>query len=72
MVERQNKDQEHSKLTNIELLGKQLDSLAKNAPPEGYFRAIKKRYFKPKTNWSMLSALIGLAALIAAALIFYY
>ena len=71
MVARQNKDQKHSKLTNIELIGKQLDSLVKNAPPEGYFRAIKKRYFKPKTNWSMLSAL-GLAALIAAALIFYY
>jgi hypothetical protein len=50
---------------NLESMNKTLETLEKNAPKEGYFRAIKKRYFKPKTNWAMLGVLIALAGLIA-------
>ncbi len=70
-MNKQNEIQKMEQRTKtLELLNSQLQEMAKNAPPGGYLRAIKKKYFRPKTNWAMLSTLVGLAALLTTAIIF--
>lgn len=58
-------------IQNWEIFNQQLKVIAENAPPGGYFRAIKKRFFRPKTNWTMLSTLIGFATLLATVFIYF-
>lgn len=60
--------EKHNK--NLESLSKAMETFTKNAPKDGYLKAIKKKHFKPKPNWSMLSVIIGLAALLTTAIIY--
>jgi hypothetical protein len=46
-----------------------LDQLSKQAPKEGYLKSIRKRYFRPKTNWVMLGVLVALAAITVSVII---
>lgn len=46
-------------------------NISKLAPKGGLIRAIKKRFFKPKTNWNRVSAIAAIAALFMALLIYY-
>ena len=55
---------------DLETLSKTMEILSKNAPKEDYYRAIKKKYFKPKTNWAMLGVLVGIAGLIISVIIY--
>lgn len=59
---------ERGQKSNAEIAAEAMENLARNAPPGGYLPAIKKRYFKPKTNWAMLSVLIALCGVTIAAI----
>lgn len=61
-------------IVTLQMINDALESMPP-PPPGGYLplwkKKIKKRFFKPKTNWSMLSTLIALASLIAMLLLTY-
>lgn len=68
MSKRLKNDDQDTGFNQLEHLNRQLEIMAQNAPKGGYLRAIKKRYFRPKTNWSMLATLTALAGLLISVL----
>lgn len=59
-----------SQISNWKAMHFSMHLLKESAPPGGYAQVIRKkwkRYFRPKTNWNRINALLALAMLIITA-----
>lgn len=61
---------QNKKSISQESLNRSLEYLKNTAPKGGYAAAIKKKYFKPKTDWAMLGVFVALASLFVTAIMY--